>query len=60
MNQIKKGGLIAQEVELIVPEVEVVRENEMDKIKCLLVEAIKQLNNKVIKLENIFKNNNLN
>ena len=43
-------------------------ENEMDKLKCisygsmvgLLVEAIKQLYNKVINLENILKNNSLN
>jgi hypothetical protein len=62
----KRIGLIAQEVELIVPEV--VGENEMDKIKCisygslvgLLVESIKELNNKVSNLENILKNNNLN
>jgi hypothetical protein len=56
----KRIGLIAQEVELIIPEV--VGEGEMDKIKYisygpmvgLLIEAIKELNNKVIKLENIF------
>jgi hypothetical protein len=61
----KHIGLIAQEVELIIPEV--VGEGEMDKIKYisygpmvgLLIEAIKQLNNKVINLENILKNNNL-
>jgi hypothetical protein len=61
----KRIGLIAQEVELIIPEV--VGENEIDKIKCinygsmvgLLVEAIKELNNKVNNLENIIKNNNL-
>ena len=59
-------GLIAQEVEFIIPEV--VGESEMDKIKYisygplvgLLIEAIKQLNNKVNNLENILKNNNLN
>jgi methionine synthase II (cobalamin-independent) len=62
----KKIGLIAQEVELIVPEV--VRTNKDDGLKSieyqnlvgLLVEAIKQLNNKVITLENVLKNNNLN
>ena len=62
----KRIGLIAQEVELIIPEV--VGENEMDNIKCisygsmvgLLVEAIKQLNDKVSKLENIIIKNNLN
>jgi hypothetical protein len=61
----KRLGLIAQEVEFIIPEV--VGENEMDDIKCiiygsmvgLLVEAIKQLNNKVSKLENIIIKNNL-
>ena len=52
-------GLIAQEVKLIVPEV--VRTSEDDSLKSieyqnlvgLLVEAIKELNNKVTKLENI-------
>ena len=61
----KRIGLIAQEVELIVPEV--VRTNEEDGMKSieyqnlvgLLVESIKELNNKVLKLENILKNNNL-
>ena len=61
----KKIGLIAQEVELIIPEV--VRTSEDDGLKSieyqnivgLLVEAIKQLNNKVTNLENILKNNNL-
>jgi hypothetical protein len=62
----KRIGVIAQEDELIIHEV--VGENEMNEIKCisygsmvgLLVEAIKQLNNKVINLENVLKNNNLN
>ena len=62
----KHIGLIAQEVELIIPEV--VGQSEMDNIKYisygplvgLLIEAIKQLNNKVNNLENILKNNNLN
>ena len=61
----KQIGLIAQEVELIVPEV--VRTSTDDGIKSLqyqnlvglLVEAIKELNNKVTNLENILKNNNL-
>jgi hypothetical protein len=58
--------LISQEVELIIPEV--VGENEMDNIKYisygpivgLLIEAIKELNNKVLNLENIIQKNNLN
>jgi len=62
----KKIGLIAQEVELIIPEV--VGEDETTTIKnisygpivSLLIEAIKELNNKVLNLENILKNNNLN
>ncbi len=57
----KEIGLIAQEVELIIPEV--VRTNEDDGLKSVeyqyivgsLVEAIKQLNNKVTNLENILK-----
>jgi hypothetical protein len=61
----KKIGLISQEVELIVPEV--VRTSEEDGLKSieyqnlvgLLIEAIKELNNKVIKLENILIKNNL-
>ncbi len=61
----KHIGLIAQEVELIIPEA--VGINEFDNIKCIsynsiigvLVEAVKQLNNKVLNLENIIKNNNL-
>jgi len=61
----KHIGLIAQEVELIIPEA--VGVNEFDHIKCIsynsiigvLVEAVKQLNNKVLNLENIIKNNNL-
>ena len=58
-------GLIAQEVELIIPEV--VNIDEKTTLKSiaysnmigLLVEAIKELNNKVINLENIIKKNNL-
>ena len=61
----KHLGLIAQELELIIPEA--VGINEFDNIKCIsynsiigvLVEAVKQLNNKVLNLENIIKNNNL-
>ena len=62
----KAIGLIAQEVENIIPEV--VSTNETSRLKGidynglvgLLVEAIKELNNKVINLENILKKNNLN
>ena len=62
----KRIGLIAQEVELIVPEV--VRTSEDDGLKSieyqnligLLVESIKELNNKVSRLENIIIKNNLN
>ena len=61
----KKIGLIAQEVELIIPEV--VRTDEQTSLKSiedqnlvgLLIEAIKELNNKVLNLEKILKNNNL-
>jgi hypothetical protein len=59
-------GLIAQEVEHIIPEA--VKQNDLNDLKGinysglvgLLVEAIKELNNKVSNLENILKNNNLN
>ena len=62
----KRIGLIAQEVELIVPEV--VRTSEDDGLKSieyqnlvgLLIESIKELNNKVSRLENIIIKNNLN
>ena len=62
----KRIGLIAQETELIIPEV--VRTDEETGLKGieyqnlvgLLIESIKELNNKVLKLENILKNNNLN
>ncbi len=58
-------GLIAQEVELIIPEVvrtgdDGLKGIEYQNLVGLLIEAIKQLNNKVTKLENILKNNNLN
>ena len=62
----KKIGLIAQEVELIIPEVvNTSKENGMKSIDYgslvgLLIESIKELNNKVLRLENIFKKNNLN
>jgi hypothetical protein len=62
----KKIGLIAQEVELIIPEVvhtdpeTTIKSIEYQNLVGLLIEAIKQLNNKVTKLENILKNNNLN
>ncbi len=63
----KHIGLIAQEVELIIPEA-AVGVNEFDNIKCisynslvgLLIESIKELNNKISRLENIFIKNNLN
>ena len=64
--EIKKIGLIAQEVELIIPEVvNTSKDNGMKSIDYgslvgLLIESIKDLNNKVLKLENILKNNNLN
>ena len=58
-------GLIAQEVELIIPEV--VSENEVDNIKCIsygsligvLIEAIKEQQKQINDLKNISKNNNL-
>ena len=58
-------GLIAQEVELIIPEV--VDVNEMDNIKCIsytsligvLIEAIKEQQKQINDLKNILKNNNL-
>jgi hypothetical protein len=61
----KKIGLIAQETELIIPEVVRTDDNGMKSIEYqnlvgLLVQAIKELNNKVINLENILKKNNLN
>ena len=61
----KKIGLIAQEVELIIPEVihtddkTTMKSIEYQTLVPLLIEAIKELNNKVLKLENIIKNNNL-
>ena len=67
-----KIGLIAQEVELIIPEVVHTGEDgikgiEYQNLVGLLIEAIKEhqtqikeLNNKVLNLENILKNNNLN
>ena len=61
----KRIGLIAQEVELIVPEV--VRTNEEDGMKSieyqnlvgLLVEAIKDQQKQINELKNILKKNNL-
>ena len=58
-------GLIAQEVELIIPEV--VSENEMDNVKCIsynsligvLIEAIKEQQQQINELKNILKNNNI-
>jgi hypothetical protein len=61
----KRIGLIAQEVELIIPEVVGIDETTTIKniaygpLVGLLIESIKELNNKVLKLENILKNNNL-
>jgi hypothetical protein len=62
----KKIGLIAQEVELIIPEV--VRTNEQDDLKsieyqnlvALLIEAIKDQQKQINELKLILKNNNLN
>ena len=58
-------GLIAQEVELIIPEV--VSVNEMDNIKCIsynsligvLIEAIKEQQKQINELKNILIKNNL-
>jgi len=52
-----KTGLIAQEVETVFPEVVTTREDGLkaihyDRIIGLLVEAIKELNEKVERLEN--------
>ena len=62
-EQTKSIGLIAQEVELIVPEVvheyEGIKSIAYSNMIGLLVEAIKELNNKVNKLENILIKNNL-
>ena len=61
----KKIGLIAQEVELIIPEVNRtdpdtdIKSIEYQNLVGLLVQAIKELNNKVSNLENIFIKNNL-
>ena len=61
----KKIGLIAQEVELIIPEVvrtdpdTDIKSIEYQNLVRLLVQAIKELNNKVSNLENILIKNNL-
>ena len=61
----KKIGLIAQEAELIIPEVvhtdpdTTMKAIEYGPIVALLIEAVKELNNKVSKLENILIKNNL-
>ena len=57
----KRIGLIAQEVELIIPEVvgideaTTIKNIEYGSLVGLLIESIKELNNKVLKLENILK-----
>jgi hypothetical protein len=62
----KKGlGLIAQEVELIIPELEIVSVNEMDDIKCIpynsligvLIEAIKEQQQQINEIKSILKTN---
>ena len=62
-EQTKTIGLISQEVELIVPEVvyeyDGVKSIAYSNLVGLLVEAIKELNNKVTNLENILVKNNL-
>jgi hypothetical protein len=61
----KRIGLIAQEIELIIPEVvrtgdDGLKGIEYQNLVGLLIEAIKQLHSKVTKLENIMIKNNLN
>ena len=54
-------GVIAQEIEAILPELVETREQsgykavKYDKLTALLIEAVKELNEKVIKLENKIK-----
>ena len=53
-------GVIAQEIEAILPEVVTTRETgykavKYDRLVALLIEAVKELNEKVIKLENKIK-----
>ena len=60
----KKIGLIAQEVEIIIPEVvrtgdDGIKSIEYQNLVGLLVEAIKELKIKVTNLENILIKNNL-
>ena len=61
----KKIGLIAQEVELIIPEVvqtgdEGIKSIEYQNLVGLLVEAIKDQQKQIIELKNILIKNNLN
>ena len=59
-NEGKDVGVIAQEIEAILPEVVATRETgykavKYDRLVALLIEAVKELNEKVIKLENKIK-----
>jgi hypothetical protein len=61
----KKIGLIAQEVELIIPEVvrtgdDGLKGIEYQNLVGLLIEAIKDQQKQINELKNILKNNNLN
>tara|TARA_Y100000589_G_C26755876_1_gene467735 strand:- start:194 stop:601 length:408 start_codon:yes stop_codon:yes gene_type:complete len=60
-NEGKDIGVIAQEIEKVLPELVETREKtgykavKYDKLTALLIEAVKELNEKVIKLENKLK-----
>jgi len=61
----KRIGLIAQEVELVVPEVVITSDKGMKSIEYqnlvgLLIESIKEQQKQINELKNILKNNNLN
>ena len=65
LNQKKKIGLIAQEVELIIPEVvrtgdDGLKGIEYQNLVGLLIEAIKEQQKQINELKNILNNNNLN